>query len=125
LLVILYFLCRKCVCGFLLKLFGQLLTILGAISLFEGFWFAFVLILIGISGILYGTWYNFFRAVCPLTICDFWLAVKNALAIAILAVFIITPFVGAVWLGPSLLLIALLLIAVDLQIIGNQNAGQC
>jgi hypothetical protein len=146
LLLILLLLCLRCVCGFFLKLMGQLLVIVGAVTImyapppicvqpvpyltpFAAFSAALLILLIGASGILYGIWYNMNRYVCPLTICDFWIAFRDALIIAILAAFIVAPNVGAgiilSALGLALLVITLLLILANQQILTNQNAGNC
>ena len=145
-LLLLVLLCRKCVCGFLLKLFGQLLVIVGSVTVmyapppicvqpvpyaspFTAFSAALLILLIGASGILYGIWYNMNRYVCPLTICDFWNAFRDALLVAIFAAFIVGPNVGAginlSALGLALLVISLLLILASQQIATNQSAGNC
>jgi hypothetical protein len=152
-LLLLYLFCRKCVCGFLVKLFGQLFVIVGAVLLmfvlptilpalincaqpfpfpgpFAALWAAMIAMLIGAAGLLSGGWYLQYKAICPLNICDYWQAIKNALILAVLVVIIVlVALMGAVPLVPHALfavaVILILLVLVSLQIIINQNAGNC
>jgi hypothetical protein len=152
-LFVLFLLCRKCVCGFFQKLFGQLFVIVGAVLLmfvlptfppalincaqpipfvapYAALGAVVVAMLIGASALLGGGWYQQYKAVCPLNICDYWQAIKSALILAVVAVVIVfvaltggVPFwphtVVAVWT------IIILLVLVSLEIIINQNAGNC
>lgn len=146
LLVILLLLCMKCICGFFLKLLGQLFIIVGAVTVmyapppicvqpfpyltpFVAFSAALIILVTGASGILYGIWYNMNQNVCPLKICDYWIAFRDALIVAILSTFIVAPSVGATSnptaVGLALLVISLLLIFTTQQISTNQSAGNC
>jgi hypothetical protein len=142
--------CRKCICGFFLKMFAQLLIIVGAVLFmfvlplncmqplpfptpFSALGLASLVLVVGVFGVLYASWYNSppgFKDICPLTICNFWQAVKDALLFAILAAFLVygSLAMGLLWthLGFDLLVITLILIpSVDSQIIINQNAHKC
>lgn len=151
---LLYLCCRKCVCGFFVKMLGQLLVIVGGILFmfvlpancmqpfpfttpFAALVFAALILVIGVAGVLYASWYLSppgFKNICPLTICDFWQAIKEAFIFAILAAFLVysslamgTP-PGLLWthLGFDLLVIILVLIpSANSQITINQNAHQC
>jgi hypothetical protein len=152
-LLLLYLFCRKCVCGFFVKLFGQLFVIVGAvlfmfvlptilpalINCAQPFPFlapyaalgaAVIALLIGAAALLSGGWYVQYRTVCPLNICDYWQAVRTALILAVIAVTIVfIALAGGVPLVPhalfAVVIIFILLILVALEIIINQNAGNC
>jgi hypothetical protein len=144
-LVLIFFLCRKCECGFPWKLLGQLVIIVGVVmSIYvlpgscvplgtpgTALWAVLVVLLMGIFGLLYGSWYLPFRAVCPLTICDFWGALQEAVTVAILsaAILVFPPLLAGgmspVNLGFTLLLIAIGLPLIHQQLQSNQHAGNC
>ncbi|HJX82996.1 MAG TPA: hypothetical protein VJ723_01485 [Candidatus Angelobacter sp.] len=145
-LLILYLACRKCVCGFWRKLLGQLLTNVGAILFmfvlplnctqpvpfalpFYAFGAALLCLLVGASFVLYNLWFGFLRNQCPLTICDYWQAIKDALTVAILSAVLVYVSMGLgatiVHLGLALLVISLLLILSNQEILINQNANKC
>lgn len=148
-LILIFLFCRKCECGFPWKLIGQLVTIVGGVM------FMFVLpsfcmqpvpfpgpawalgaasfvILLGIYGLLYAGWYIPFRKNCPLTICDFWGAVKEALTVALFSASILVypPLLAngmmtTTNLGFALLAITIGLMQTNQQIQSNQIAGKC
>jgi len=146
-LLLLFVFCRKCVCGFWLKMLAQLLVIIGAVMFmfvppqpnctqplpfptpWTALWAALLVLIIGVFPLLYASWYQQLKTVCPLTICDFWQAIKDAATIAILAAFLVFSFLGVfvtvTHLGFALLVITLLLINVNHQIVVNQNAHNC
>ncbi len=145
-LVLLYLLCRKCVCGFFVKLIGQLFVIVGAVLLmfvlpvnctqpfpfpapFVALGAAVVALLFGAAALLWGGWYQPLKAVCPLTICDYWQAIKDALILAVFAALIVyfSLIIGVTvtHLGFALLAISVLLILTNQQIQINQNAAKC
>lgn len=145
-LALAYLLCRKCVCAFLLKRLSQLVFMTGLLLIMyialpvctqpvpfptplAAMGASLLLILIGGIALLYGSWYGQNRYVCPLTICDYWQAVKEALTIAILAAFLVFgSLAGGVILsalGLCLLVISLLLTFTNQQILINQNQGNC
>lgn len=144
--IILYVICRDCICSFLLKLFGQIIFIIGIASLL----FTFVpscmipvpfassstavaasslLVAFGAGAILFAFWYQNLKAVCPLTICDFLTVLIVALGVVIATV--ITVFVimagGASLAGLIFVIVlSLLLIGILVGLIAvNQNSGQC
>jgi hypothetical protein len=146
-LLVLYLLCRKCQCGFPWKLLGQLITIVGAVSFifvfvpdcmvglpataffltpFYALGFALVVLIIGAAGVL-SSWYQTQYIVCPLTICDYWRALRDALFIAIpvaviVAIALVITLLSLVY---DLLIIVILIALCYLEIITNQNAGKC
>ena len=149
-LVVLFLLCRRCICGFLVRMLGQLLIIIGAVLFifvlpvnctqpfpfttpFTAFFVASLVLTIGVFAVLYASWYLSppgFKDICPLTICDFWQAVKDALIFAIIAAFLVygSLVAGLLWthLGFDLLVITVVLIPiVNSQIMINQNAHNC
>jgi hypothetical protein len=96
--------------------------------------FAALILVIGVAGVLYVSWYSGFKNTCPLTICDFWQAIKEAFIFAILAAFLVYSSLatgtvpGLLWthLGFDLLVITLVLIpSANSQITINQNSHQC
>lgn len=138
-LLLIYTICRKCSCRVLIRLLGQLLFIIGVllamfiaqpacvtVSLLTAIWVTFLVLLIAVV-VLYAVWYQ--RSCCPLKICDFWRAVIQAMTIAIVAAVIFYTILagGALPLGLFItmaLIFAILNIAA-LQIVINQNAGNC
>lgn len=145
LLVIIYFACRHCICAFLIKLLAQAF-LAGGLSVImflipincanfnSIFIYVVIIFLIGIMGIgLLYVWYNAYRNICPLKICDFWNAVMIAALIGgvvIFTVFVIIVSQIPAGVNPLGLLLAVLvaigifnLAASQIQI--NTNAGNC
>jgi hypothetical protein len=147
-LLILYLFCRKCVCGFWWKLIGQLFTNVGAILFMfvvkplnctqalpsptfptasNALGLALLFLVVGALFVLYN-WFGYFETRCPLKICDFWQAIKDALTVAILsAVLVFASMAGGVTpthLGIALLVIIVLLILCNQEIIINQQANK-
>jgi hypothetical protein len=146
LLALLLLICRKCVCALLARLLGQLMVMVGVLLFM--FWLppvcvqpapfpspssvlslALLTLLAGAFGVLYGSWYQQQKNVCPLTICDYWLALQEALTIAVLAAILVAGALGPgltiSGLGLGLLVITVALISVNHQILHNQQTGNC
>jgi hypothetical protein len=143
---ILYVWCRKCLCGFLVKLFGELFVIVGMVLVmfvlpanctqpspfaapYVVLWAVLVALLFGAAALLNGGWYQQLKAVCPLNVCDYWQAVKDALTIAVVVALVVFFSLGTgvslTHLGLALLVILISLILVNQQIQINQSAGKC
>jgi|GEM_PF-3331115 len=145
-LVVLYLICRKCVCGFTVKLLGQLLLIMGVVLFMfvlpanctqsvpfstpvMALALAMLLLLGGGVALLYVLWYQQLSNNCPLNICDYWRAISDALIVAIFVALLVFASMSTgltvIHLGIALLAISLLLIMSNQQIQNNQNAGNC
>ncbi len=142
--LLLFFICRKCICAFFLKIAGQLLLIVGVVLLMfylplncaqplpfatPGMALGFALVLILLGAILLAVWYFTFNPVCPLNICDFWGAISYSMTVAIfVAITVYIPLATGVTpthLGFCLLVVLGLLLTSNSNIIINQNAGNC
>ena len=138
--------CRGCICAFVWKLIGQMLFIMGMVALMFvlpancthlvpfatpnlALAAAMLLIAVGAGAVLYVIWYQNCKQTCPLTICDYWQTIKEALIIAVfvaLAVyFILGTGMTPTHLGFDLLVIVLLVFFANQQIQACQNAGKC
>jgi hypothetical protein len=135
---ILTLLCRKCTCRLVVRLLGQLVLIAGVLlamflapgcvtlPLLSMLWVTLLVLLIGWVT-LFVLWYQ--RSCCPLKICDFWRAVVQAMVVAVIAaVVVFTALAGgasAIGLAISVALAFAILTLASLQVVMNQNAGNC
>lgn len=102
--LVLLFVCRKCICDFIPKLFGQAFLVVG-ISAFIlilppscSNWSANPAVLTAVIGViiligfltLFNGWYLVNNVFCPLRLCDYWLAIFYSALIA--AIVIVTVF---------------------------------
>jgi hypothetical protein len=138
--------CRGCICAFFWKLIGQMLFIIGMVALMFvlpanctqplpfptpnlALGAAMLLIAVGGAAVLYVIWYQNYKPQCPLTICDYWQVIKEALLtavfVALTVFFILGTGVTLTHLGFDLLVIILLVFFTNQQIQANQNAGKC
>jgi len=140
--IALFLLCRKCICSFFLRLFGQIIMMvgfllimyMGTLSCTHPFPFlnqtqtlaaVILFVALGTIAILYILWYGNFKNRCPLTICDLLCAYVEALVIDLVAALIVYfTVVGCatliIWFGICLFSIVSALILVNsIRLIGN------
>ena len=134
-IIFLYFLCRKCICGFFLRLISELFLIAGMCL------FAFTvptggctilpvivpLFIMGVGIILLLGWYGLYKTTCPLTICDFWRVIIDATTQAALATLILWAALIILPAGAGVVgvLIAVIAAIANAQITSNTSAGNC
>jgi len=137
-LLILWLACRKCMCDLLLKLLGQLLMVLGVIfsmfilqtNCFSPSMTAMILLtaaLLWFGYLILRGWYG--QACCPVSICDFWRAIIDAMLVAfvgaLLVFLILQGGVAAFGIGLALLLAYLIMAYASLQVTNNTAANNC